>query len=103
MKTTIALFVFAAGLLLAGPLAASEAVWDLVVPTGLQPSAFVLPDPLPEPASALMDPPAIEPAKLMARQLVAPPRLPSLGPRPRSGTALFDANLVLMVGLNVAD
>ncbi|MBN2265774.1 MAG: hypothetical protein JW775_08175 [Candidatus Aminicenantes bacterium] len=103
MKAKIALFVFAAVFLVHGPLAASEAVWDLVVPTGLQPSAFVLPDPLPEPALTLMAPPAIEPARELARRLVAPPRLPGLGPRPGSGKALFEANLVLMVGLNIAD
>lgn len=103
MKAKMALLVLAASLVVSGPLAASEAVWDLVVPTELQPSSFALPDPLPEPAPALLEPLAVEPARTLTLQLVAPPRLPSFGPKLRSGKALFDANLVLMVGLNVAD
>jgi hypothetical protein len=74
MKTRSALVVLAACLVAMAPLAASEAVWEVIVPTGLQPSS-----------------------------LVAPPRIRSFSPAGGSGPSLFDANLALMVGLNVAD
>jgi hypothetical protein len=103
MKVKIALLALAAFVILAWPLAASEAVWEVIVPTGLQPSSFVLPDPLAEPAPVPMEILAVEPALALASQMAFPPRIPSLGQIARPGKAFFDANLVLMVGLNVAD
>jgi hypothetical protein len=103
MKTKPILLALAASLILAGTLAASEAMWEVLVPTELRPSAFVLPDPLPAPAPVPPEFLAAEPAASLAPQIIAPPRIPSFGPSPRTGKSLFDANLVLMVGLNVAD
>jgi len=103
MKVKNALLALATCLIAAGPLAASEAVWEVVVPTGLTPSAFALPDPLPEPVPLALEALIVEPAAVLPSQLVTRPRLPSLRPSGRSGKAFFEANLVLMVGLNVAD
>jgi len=102
MRSKIARLVIAV-LVIAAPLAASEAVWDVIVPTSLQPSSLALPAFLVEPALADMEPLAVEPAPVIRAQLAAPPRVPSFLPARRSGKALFEANLVLMVGLNVAD
>lgn len=103
MKARSALIVLAACLVAAAPLAASEAVWEVLIPTGLQPSSLVLPNPLPAPALVPLELLAAEPAASPVPQIVAPPRLPSFKPGRGSGNSLFDANLVLMVGLNVAD
>jgi hypothetical protein len=103
MKTKIVLMALAVCLVLAGPMQASEAIWEVLVPTGLQPSAFALPDPLPEPAPVSMEILAAEPVPILSPQMAVPPRIPMFGPTIRPGKALFDANLVLMVGLNVAD
>jgi hypothetical protein len=102
MKAKLALLALAA-CFVAGPLPASEAVWDVIVPTGLRPSAFALPEPLAEPALFLTETLIEESAPAFSPQLTVPPRIPSFPPVVRSGRALFDANLVLMVGLNVAD
>ncbi len=104
MKAKLAIVVLAAGLFLAGPVAASEAIWEVIIPTGLQPSTLVIPDPLPEPAPLGAEILAAEAAPAAAtRTLVLRPGVPSFGPVIRPGKALFDANLVLMLGLNVAD
>ena len=103
MKTKLALMALAACVITAGPLAASEAIWEVLMPTGLQPSAFALPDPLAEPALVSLEVLTVEPAPALSPQMVVPPRMPTFGPTVRPGKALFDANLVLMVGLNVAD
>jgi hypothetical protein len=103
MKAKAALIVLAACLVAAAPLAAAEAVWEVLVPTGLQPSTLILPNPLPAPALVPFDVLASEPAVSPVPQIVAPPRIPSFNPARRSGRSLFDANLALMVGLNVAD
>jgi hypothetical protein len=103
MKVKLTLLALAACVVMAGPLGASEAIWEVLVPTGLQPSGFALPDPLPEPAPVSMEVLAAEPAPLLSPQMAIPPRLPTFGPMIRPGKALFDANLVLMLGLNVAD
>jgi len=47
MKVKNALLALATCLIAAGPLAASEAVWEVVVPTGLTPSAFASRTPCP--------------------------------------------------------
>ncbi len=103
MKFKLVLFALAVSLVAAGPLAGSEAVWEVLVPTGLQPSAFSIPAPLPEPATGPMEILVAEPVLPGAPQLISPPRVPSFRPSVRSGKALFDANLVLLIGLNVAD
>jgi hypothetical protein len=94
-------------LVLAGPVAAAgsaaESIWEIIVPTGLEPSTLAVPDPLPEPAPIPAEVLAVEPVPAAARQSVFVPRLPSFRPVVRPGKALFDANLVLLVGLNVAD
>jgi hypothetical protein len=101
MKHKLAILVLAGAFIAAGPASASEAVWEVLVPTGLQPSTLVLPNPLPAPAMIPFEVLAAEPAP--AAQIVAPPRLPAFAVGRQSGRGLFDANLVLMVGLNVAD
>ena len=109
MKAKLALIVlFAlACLVLALPLGASEygaeSIWEIIVPTGLQPSSLSVPDPLPEPAPIAAEILAVEAGPALAAQAALGPRLPSFAPIVRPGKALFDANLVLMVGLNVAD
>jgi hypothetical protein len=107
MKAKITLLALAL-IAMAAPLAAaeatsSEAIWEIIVPTGLQPSTIVLPEPLPEPAATAAEVLAVEPAPIIAAQAVIGPRIPSFGPVIRPSKMLFDANLVLMVGLNVAD
>lgn len=101
MKAKVFLAILAVCVFAAGTLPASEAIWEVIVPTGLVPSTAVLPDPLTEPAVVEyvleVAPPAPAPA------LNVPLRLPVYRPAVRSGKAIFDANLVLMVGLNVAD
>jgi hypothetical protein len=103
MKSKLALLALISMAFTAAPLAASEAIWEVLVPTGLRPSALVLPDPLPEPAPMPMEILIAEPLPAPSGQIAMPPRLPSFHPTIRTGKALFDANLVLMVGLNVAD
>lgn len=103
MKFKTALPALIVGFLLAGPLAASETMWEVLVPTGLTPSTLVLPDPLPAPAPVPLEFLANEPVAAEAPQVIAPPRIPSFGTPGRTGKSLFDANLVLMLGLNVAD
>jgi len=103
MKAKLALLALAACVVTTGPLTASEAVWDVIVSAELQPSAFVLPDPLTEPALSPMEILVVESLPALSPQMVIPPRMPSFRPTVRSGKAFFDANLVLMVGLNVAD
>lgn len=109
MKVKLALIaLFALAILaLAGPLTAdesgAESIWEIIVPTGLLPSTLSVPDPLPEPAPIAAEILAVESAPAAAEQAVLVPRMPSFGPSVRPGKALFEANLVLMVGLNVAD
>ncbi len=103
MKAKIALLALAALVMTAGSLRGSEAIWEVLVPTGLQPATFVLPDPLPEPAPLAAGILATESMPALSAQPAMPPRIPSFGPIVRPGKALFDANLVLMVGLNIAD
>jgi Domain of unknown function (DUF5658) len=89
------------GLFMAVPLTASEAVWEVHVMAGLPASSFIVPDPLPRPAP--MPYVAEDALAAPAPQYAAPVRLPSFRPVAKPGKALFDANLVLMLGLNVAD
>jgi Domain of unknown function (DUF5658) len=103
MKNRLAILVLAFSLVAAVPASASEAVWEVLVPTGLQPSTLVLPDPLPAPAYVPLEILAAEPVPVQAPQIAVPPRIPRFGIARPSGRGLFDANLVIMVGLNVAD
>jgi hypothetical protein len=104
MKARIAVLALAAGLLLAGPLAAAEEIWEVIVPTALEPSSLMVPDPLPEPAPIAAEILAVESAPSTSfRATMVQPGVPVFGPTVRPGKALFDANLVLMLGLNVAD
>lgn len=97
------LIVVALAFSLAGGVAsgASEAVWEVYVTTSLPTAAFVLPDPLPRPEplqtfeEPVLDIPLPQPA--------APLRLPAMRPIVKPGKALFDANLAVMIGLNLAD
>jgi hypothetical protein len=106
MKAKIAIVVLAAGLIAATPVrapAASEATWDVIVPTALTPSTMSLPTPLSMPAPSTLELMSIEPAAPLPPQMAIAPRMPSLQPSYRPGKALFEANLVVMLGLNVAD
>ncbi|HPW16794.1 MAG TPA: DUF5658 family protein [Candidatus Aminicenantes bacterium] len=102
-KTFVAALVL--GLVAAGPLAGSEAVWEVRVPSGLPRAAFVLPDPLPRPAvlASLAEELLDAAAPRFVPQLAAPVRVPAFPPAAKPGKFLFDANLVLLVGLNAAD
>ena len=101
MKTKLALVVLTICTFAAGFLPASEAVWEVLIPTELQASAFVLPDGLPEPATEELLFEEAVPAP--SQRLPVPGRIPTFKPAVRTGKALFEANLILMVGLNVAD
>ena len=101
MKNKLALVILTFCLIAAGSLAASEAVWEVHVTTGLPTSEFVFPDPLPKPEPMpLLDGEAFA---ATAPRLTVPAGTPAFGPAVRSRKALFDANLVLMIGLNIAD
>jgi hypothetical protein len=101
MKSKILVATVILVLVSAGSLGASEAVWEVHVTVDLPASVFVFPDPLLRPA----------PLPLAAEETLAVPpseftpavRVPVYKPSAKSGKAFFDANLVLMVGLNIAD
>ena len=101
MKTKVVLIVLAATALVGGPLSASEWEIETLVDTALARSEFAPPAALPEPL----------PVELLFEEAVPAPSLrpsiplglPVFKQSADLGKALFDANLVLMVGLNVAD
>lgn len=101
MKSRFIVMALAFSLAGGAALGASEAVWEVYVATSLPASTFVLPDPLPRPeplrtsVGPALDIPLPQPA--------APLRLPAMRPIVRPGKALFDANLAVMIGLNLAD
>jgi len=101
MKSKSILFILAALVVTAGPVASFEAASEVLVLTVLEPAAAVIPVSLPEagPVELLFE----EPAPAPAPHLSIPRTIPVFKPSARSGKALFDANLVLMVGLNIAD
>lgn len=101
MKNKVISLAIAICLFAAAPLMASEAVWEVQVAAALPATSFVLPDPLPEPAPI----PFLDQATLSAAapQPTVPIRIPGIRPAARSGKAFFDANLALLIGLNVAD
>lgn len=101
MKSRFIVMALAFSLAGGTALGASEAVWEVYVTTSLPASAFVLPDPLPRPeplrtlGEPVLDIPLPQPA--------VPLRLPAMRPIVKPGKALFDANLAVMIGLNLAD
>jgi hypothetical protein len=101
MKSKIIVASLILGLAMGASLGASEAVWEVHVTVDLPASVFVFPDPLPKPVPLPLL--AEEALIVPAPQFVQPVRVPIYKPSARSGKAFFDANLVLMVGLNVAD
>ena len=101
MKTRTILFVLAALLIVAGPLASFEGEREILGLTPLEPAAAVMPLSLPDagPVELLFE----EAVPAPAPHLSIPRTIPVFKPSVKSGKALFDANLVLMVGLNIAD
>lgn len=97
------LFLFSALVLLAvyGPLQGSEPASEVLVTTVLRPAAAVT---LSAPPSLTLRDPAFEGFVIPSTSNFQFPRpFPSPAVTPKVGKALFDANLVLMVGLNIAD
>jgi hypothetical protein len=101
MKNRLVLIAFILFSIARGPLAASEAIWEVHVAAVLPASDFVIPDPLPQPVLFL--PLAATVPDVSLSQPAAPLRLPAMRPPAGSGKALFDANLAVMIGLNLAD
>ncbi len=101
MKSKPILIALAAFVILAGSLAAFESASEVLVVTALKPSATFDLLPLPDagPVELLFE----EPVPAPAPHLSIPRTIPVFKPAARSGKAMFDANLILMVGLNVAD
>jgi hypothetical protein len=101
MKNKPILIALAAFVIAAGPLAAAEPASEVLVVTALEPAAATIPVSLPEagPVELLFE----EPVPAPASRLSIPRTFPISTPTLKSGKALFDANLVLMVGLNIAD
>lgn len=101
MKSKPILIALAAFVISAGSLAAAEPASEVLVITALKPAAAVIPFFLPEagPVELLFE----ESVPAPAPHLSIPRTIPVFKPAAKSGKALFDANLVLMVGLNIAD
>ncbi len=101
MKSKLALVALTAAVVAAIPASAAGAGWELLIPSTF-PSVSAAPsDPLPAsgPVELLFE----ESVPAPAPRLAIPAGPPALIPAPRSDKALFDANLFVMVGLNVAD
>jgi hypothetical protein len=101
MKNKTILIALAAFVISAGSLAAFEPASEVLVMTALKPSTTLDIVALPEagPVELLFE----EPVPTPAPRFSIPSTIPVFKPAMRSGKALFDANLVLMVGLNIAD
>lgn len=101
MKNKLVLITLAVFGISAGSLAAVEPARELLLVTALEPAAAHELVPFPEagPVELLVE----EPVPAPAPQLSIPRTIPVFRPAAKSGKALFDANLILMVGLNVAD
>lgn len=101
MKTRSILFVIIVLLIVARPLASFEGGSETLGLTPLEPAAAVMPLCLPDASAVelLFEESVPAPAPYLSIPRIVPVFKPSL----KSGKALFDANLVLMVGLNVAD
>jgi hypothetical protein len=101
MKSKPILIALAAFVIAAGSLAAAEPASEVLVVTALKPAAALNYLPLPEPGPVELLFEVALPAP--APNLSIPRTIPLYRPAVKSGRALFDANLVLMVGLNIAD
>jgi len=101
MKSKPILIALAVVAITAGSLAAFEPASEVLVVTALKTSATfdMLLLPIAAPVELLFE----EPVPAPALRFSIPRTIPVFKPSARSGKALFDANLVLMVGLNVAD
>jgi hypothetical protein len=101
MKNKPILIALVAFVVASGSLAAVEPASEVLVVTALKTAAAVIPISLPEagPVELLFEGPVAAPAS----RLSIPLTIPLYRPAVKSGKALFDANLVLMVGLNIAD
>lgn len=101
MKSKSILIALAAFVIAAGSLAAVEPASEVLVVTALKPAAAFnfLPLPEPGPEGLLLT----EAVPAPAFNLSIPRTIPFYRPAVKSGKALFDANLVLMVGLNIVD
>jgi hypothetical protein len=101
MKSKPILIALAALVIAAGSLAAAEPASEVLIVTALEPAAAH--DFLPLPGAAPVELLFEEPVPAPAPHLSIPRAIPVFKPAVKSGKALFDANLVLMVGLNIAD
>lgn len=101
MKSKPILIALAAFVISAGSLAAAEPASEVLVVAALKPAAALYSLPLPEPGP--MEFLFEEAVRAPAPNLSLPLTIPLYRPAVKSGKALFDANLVLMVGLNIAD
>lgn len=101
MKSKSILVVLAAFVVASGSLAAAEPASEVLVVTALKPAAALDFLPLPEsrPVELLFE----EPVPAPTPQFSIPRAIPVFKPAANSGKALFDANLALLVGLNIAD
>jgi len=101
MKARLIPIILAVFALSAGPLSASEWEIETLINTDLGPSAFGRPVSLPE--AIAVEPLVVEAVPAPAQRQSMPIGLPVYKPSAKAGKALFEANLVLMVGLNIAD
>ena len=101
MKSRNALIALVALLAATVPLAGSEASDEALALTPLEPRAEAIDVSLPgpQPVELLYE----EDVPAPAPNLSLPLNLPAYRPPVKAGKALFDANLILMLGLNVAD
>lgn len=101
MKRKPILIALAAFVIAAGSLAAVEPASEVLVVTALKPATApkFLPLPEPGPVGFLI----AETLPAPAFNLSIPMNVPLYRPALKSSKALFNANLVLMVGLNIAD
>lgn len=101
MKNKTILIALAAFVISTGSLAAFEPASEVLVVTALKPSTTLDIVSLPEanPVELLFE----EPVPAPAPRFSIPRTIPAFKPTARSGKAMFNANLILMVGLNVAD
>jgi len=101
MKRKSILIVLATLVLSVGSFATFKPASKVLIFTALEPSAThdLLPLPVTGPVELLFE----EAVPAPAPRFSIPATIPVFKPTAGSGKALFDANLVLMVGLNVAD
>lgn len=98
--TKKATIVFAIAVFTLSYAQASEPASEVLVSTSLEPATVIdiLDTPIPVPDDA-----RFEVAPVETSQSYSVPRFPGFRPQISTGKTLFDANLIVMVGLNVAD